>query len=301
MYFIGVTTAQSSMMRIFPRWSTTLSLDARLEGYDAPIHARAETYRAIVRHVKEDPLSVGALVTTHKIDLLEATRDLFDELDPHAQLCGEVSAISKSSGKLVGSAVDPITSGLALDAFVEPGYWGRTDAEVLCLGAGGAAAAIGVNLATRPDPGDRPLRMTVVNRSQGRIEHFRSVMAKVVTDVEFAYVRNEDPSRNDALMATLPPGSLVINATGMGKDTPGSPITDARLFPERGIAWELNYRGELQFLHQARRQAERRNLRVEDGWVYFVHGWTQVIAEVFQVEITTETFAELRRAATELR
>ena len=54
----------------------------------------------------------------------------------------------------------------------------------------------------------------------------------------------------------LPPASLVINATGMGKDLPGSPITDRGLFPMRGIAWELNYRGELQFLHQALAQRE---------------------------------------------
>jgi hypothetical protein len=26
---------------------------------------------------------------------------------------------------------------------------------------------------------------------------------------------------------------------------------------------------------------------VEDGWVYFLHGWTQVIAEVFGIEIPT--------------
>jgi hypothetical protein len=26
-------------------------------------------------------------------------------------------------------------------------------------------------------------------------------------------------------------------------------------------------------------------LQVEDGWTYFIHGWTQVIAEVFDVAI----------------
>jgi shikimate 5-dehydrogenase len=301
MYFIGVTTAQSSMMRIFPRWSVILGLQARLAGYDAPIHAQAETYRAIVRQIKEDPRAVGALVTTHKIDLLAATRDLFDALDPYAHLCGEVAAIFKSNGKLVGGAVDPITSGLALDGFVEPGYWGRTGAEVLCLGAGGAAVAIGVNLATRADPADRPRRLTFVNRSQTRLEHLRRVMTQVTTDVELGYVHNEDPGRNDTRMVELPPGSLVINATGMGKDIPGSPISDAGLFPERGLAWELNYRGKLDFLQQARRQAESRRLRIEDGWVYFVHGWTQVIAQVFHRNILPETVAELSRAAAELR
>ena len=59
------------------------------------------------------------------------------------------------------------------------------------------------------------------------------------------------------------------------------------LVPENGIAWDLNYRGELIFLDQARAQEKARNLRVEDGWVYFIHGWTQVIAEVFHIDIPT--------------
>jgi shikimate 5-dehydrogenase len=94
---------------------------------------------------------------------------------------------------------------------------------------------------------------------------------------------------------------MVINATGMGKDRPGSPITDDGVFPERGLAWELNYRGELDFLHQAERQASSRNLTVEDGWVYFLHGWSQVVAEVFHLELTPEMFAALDQATSTIR
>jgi shikimate dehydrogenase len=102
-------------------------------------------------------------------------------------------------------------------------------------------------------------------------------------------------------MAALPPGSMVINATGMGKDSPGSPLTDDGVFPERGLAWELNYRGDLVFLEQARRQQAERSLTVEDGWIYFLHGWSAVVAEVFDLELTDDLFAELDRAASALR
>lgn len=81
MYFVGVTTKQSSIMNVFPKWSAILGLGAELVGYDAPLHASDDVYRAIVQHIKDDPLSLGALVTTHKIDLLAAARDLFDYLD----------------------------------------------------------------------------------------------------------------------------------------------------------------------------------------------------------------------------
>lgn len=301
LYFVGVTTTQSSIMKVFPKWSDILGLGAEIVGYDAPIHASDETYEAIVRHIREDPLSMGALVTTHKIDLLEATREMFDYLDPYAELCGEISCISKREGLLEGYAKDLITSGLSWQAFVEPGHWGRTGGHVMCIGAGGSAVAISVYVAGRPDPADRPRKFIVVQRSLPRLEKMQEIHAKLDTDVEFEYVLNEDPAKTDEIMASLPSGSMVINATGMGKDRPGSPITDNGLFPENGLAWELNYRGELDFLHQAERQAEGRNLTVEDGWVYFLHGWSQVIAEVFHLDLTPELFAQLDEAASVIR
>lgn len=301
MYFIGVTTGQSLIMDLFPKWSEILGLGAEIVGYDAPINAPAEAYRAIVQHIKTDPLSLGALVTTHKIDLLKATRDMFDYLDSHAELTGEISCISKSGDLLAGHAKDPIASGLAWQAFNEPGEWGRTNGHVLCLGAGGAAVAISLYVSRLPDPADRPRKFIVVDRSQVRLDSLRAIHAKIDTDVEFEYICNDDPVKNDALMGELPPGSLVINATGMGKDTPGSPITDQGVFPQNGKAWELNYRGALDFLHQARRQAEARGIHVEDGWVYFLHGWSQAIAEVFHIDMTPEIFAALENAASPWR
>lgn len=288
-------------MKIFPSWSGILGLGAQIVGYDAPIHAPVETYRSIVGHIKEDPLSMGALVTTHKIDLLDATSDMFDYLDPYAELCGEISCISKRDGRLEGYAKDPIASGLAWEAFVEPGHWERTGGHVMCIGAGGSAVAISVYVAGLPSPADRPQKFITVNRSQPRLDKLKKIHAKLDTDMRFEYILNEDPAKNDEIMASLPSGSMVINATGMGKDRPGSPITDNGLFPESGIVWELNYRGELGFLRQAERQAENRNLKVEDGWTSFLHGWSQVLAEVFRLDLSSDLFAKLGKAASAVR
>ena len=83
MYFIGVTTSRSSINAVFPRWAERLQLGTcELRGIDFPLHDRPERYRAAVAFIKEDPLSLGALVTTHKIDLFAATADQFDVLDP---------------------------------------------------------------------------------------------------------------------------------------------------------------------------------------------------------------------------
>ena len=81
--------------------------------------------------------------------------------------------------------------------------------------------------------------------------------------------------------------TVVLKATGLGKDRPGSPLTDAVRFPAQSTAWDFNYRGELVFLDQARAQPDDRHVRVVDGWTYFIHGWTRVMAEVFHIEIPT--------------
>ena len=65
-------------------------------------------------------------MTTHKLDLYAAARDRFDVIDPHATLMGETSCLSKRDGALVCHAKDPISSGLAIDAFIPAGYWART-------------------------------------------------------------------------------------------------------------------------------------------------------------------------------
>lgn len=300
-YFIGVTTTKSSIMQIFPRWTKELGRpEVVIKGVDLKLHDSVEAYCQAVAQIKYDPHSLGALVTAHKISLYDAAHDLFDYLDSYAQICGEVSCISKRDGALEGHAKDPITAGLSLDVILGNDYFARTGGAVLCFGPGGSATAIALHLCTKPSAGDRPHRFVTVGRSQGRLDRLKQMLESVKTDIVFEYILNEDPMRNDAVMAAMPPGSIIINATGMGKDLPGSPITDQGLFPMNGIAWELNYRGELGFMYQALTQSETRKVRVEDGWLYFLHGWTQVIAQVYHQEIRGERFDRLAAIAGEI-
>ncbi|MFD2331871.1 shikimate dehydrogenase family protein [Cohnella sp. GCM10020058] len=302
MYFVGVTTGQSSIMKLFPLWAEALGLGGpKIVGIDIDIHAEPEVYRDCVRFIKEDPLSLGALVTTHKIDLFNAARDLFDSLDPYATTFEEISSISKSGGRLAGHAKDPISSGLSLEAFVPPGHWKRTGGHAMIMGAGGSALAICSYLTATERGDDVPDTIVITNRSPERLESARQLLGRIDTHVRFEFRLCPAPADNDAVLADLPAGSLVVNATGLGKDRPGSPLTDDAAFPEGGLVWELNYRGALDFMHQAIRQQTAKRLHVEDGWIYFIHGWTQVISEVFHVPIEGETFDRLEKIAMELR
>ena len=124
----------------------------------------------------------------------------------------------------------------------------------------------------------------------------------ILTDASAArllHVRGLTPAeclpadQNDRLLGAMPPGSLIVNATGMGKDRPGSPISDRGRFPKDAVAWDFNYRGNLLFLEYARAQG----VRAVDGWEYFLHGWSQIMARVLGFELTADLFAAMREAA----
>lgn len=303
LYFIGVTTGKSSIMKVFPAWAEYLGLkDAVIKGIDFKLHDDPAAYRKAVEFIRDDPLSMGALVTTHKIDLFHACRDMFDVIDPHALLMDETSCISKRDGKLICHAKDPISSGLSIDGFLGADYYEKNETDLFSMGAGGSTIAITWHLMRASRGKNVPARIVVSNRSQHRLDEIRRIHAQIDFKVPVEYILAAKPEENDAVLKTLRPGSLVINATGLGKDAPGSPLTDAAEFPQRAVVWDLNYRGDLIFLDQARRQEKEKSLQVEDGWTYFLHGWTQVIAEVFNVEIPTsgpsfERISEIALAA----
>lgn len=168
-------------------------------------------------------------------------------------------------------------------------------------GAGGSSLAISLYL-TQAKWGDNvPSKIILANRSVPRLETAKQKLQDLNTKVRFEFIHGPTPKDNDAVMQCLKPYSLVVNATGLGKDAPGSTITDDGIFPENSLIWEINYRGELDFMHQSIRQKEKRNLYIEDGWIYFIHGWTQVVGEVFDIPIVGEKLNICNDIAMEMR
>jgi shikimate 5-dehydrogenase len=292
--FVGVTTGESSIMKLFPAWADYLGIDAEMVGVDLALQSSPGDYRECVARLAGDASVRGALVTTHKAAVFDHARDLFDRLDPNAELCHEISCIARRDGALTGWAKDPITAGQALDHLLGPRHFADRPAHAVCLGAGGAGLAIVARLLTQDD---RPDAVVLVDRDEERLALARDMAGQLETDTPLHCLRHEDAAANDELVAGSPAGSLIINATGMGKDTPGAPITEHVSFPSGSIAWDLNYRGELEFLRLAGLQPARRAVRSADGWRYFLHGWTEVIAEVFELELTPERFDGLAAIA----
>jgi shikimate 5-dehydrogenase len=280
MYFIGVATAQSSIHRIFPEWARLAGVEsAELTGIDVPLGASSECYRGAVARIRDDPEAVGALVTSHKVGIWEHARGFFTDFDDDARLLGEVSCIVRREARLTGLAIDTLTAGLALRSAAPK--WPLKD-DVLIFGAGGAALALAVHLERHHSPAS----LTLTDSSEQRVQKVRGLTHARV-------VRVAGVAENDDLLGLMPPGSLIVNATGMGKDVPGSPLTGHVRFPGNSIAWDFNYRGDLTFLEQARAQG----VRAVNGWDYFLHGWTQILARIYGFSLTPDLFERMRAAA----
>lgn len=237
-----------------------------------------ESYRAAIRRIRDEPCARGALVTTHKVQIYRHAADLFTSFDSDARSLGEVSCIVRREGRLIGIAVDTCASGLAFELI--GGFRGT---HVLIIGAGGAGLALAVYL----NRAYADVQVTLTDISEERILYVQRVAAGTACVVKKA----ED------ILKSLPPGSLIVNATGMGKDRPGCPISEHARFPPESIAWDFNYRGDLKFLDYARQQ----DLRAVDGSDYFLHGWTQIMSRVFGFPLTPALFDAMAEAADDLR
>jgi shikimate 5-dehydrogenase len=304
--FIGVSTKASRIIDLFPRWVPLLGTSAQLVGHDLPLDADREQYRHVVQTIAAQGDILGAVITSHKLNLLAASYDLFQDLDPLARLTHESNAISKQDG-LVAHARDPQAVAKALDDMLGPGTWPRANQQILCFGAGGAATAIALALLTEEvnqlEPVLTPRRVLpatihFVDIRPERLAALQGLARSLGASRRCEFYLHSHSRDNDALLRSLPNGSLIINATGMGKDLPGAPVSRDASFPPSATVWDLNYRGELAFLSMARAQTQALGLSVFDGWRYFLHGWMQALQPILGIELDDNLAERLEAIAT---
>ena len=300
-WFIGVTTGQSMIMRLFPILAEVLGIQGtRMYGVDLPPGVEGQKIRETVQELRANSDDLGALVTTHKLAVWEEASDLFVKVDEHATRLQEISCISKDKyGKLIGHAKDPITSGKAMESIMGKDHWqAHPKAEAMVLGCGGAGTAI-IEQLLYGEEGNVPQKITGLEHNRGRLKKVRTDFSNIK---KLILEESESSGETAAgIMSRLPPNSLIVNATGMGKDLPGSPVPESIDFPEQAIVWELNYRGNLEFYRHAQEQEASRKLRIYDGWDYFLLGWSSVMEEVFHFELTELLMDQLKKTAKQLR
>ena len=272
--FVGISTSGSLAHAVFGDWARVLGRPWRLAGVDLPADTPAGTYRRLAAAMQASPAVPGAVITAHKLRLYRACAAGLGRRDRLADLTHEINALAAGT-TLAGYARDAVSL-----THVLPGLAARSPAgtlaglPVLCLGAGGAATALllalhlGIGddgaIPARPGP---PGHVTFADTDPAALHALRLVAGRAGIDpARLSFVHVGGAGDGDRLAARLPAPALVVNATGLGKDQPGSPLTPAAPLSPATLAWDLNYRDSLTFLEQA----AARGAAVVDGWDYFI-------------------------------
>ena len=313
--FLGISTAGSLAHQTFPGWSQLFCPGAVMRGVDLPDDASPAEFRDLVAAMTANPRVLGAVVTSHKLRLFNACSDLVDDAEPLVALTREINSLNTRDG-VRAFARDPQSLDIILDGIGAPagrgggphgrgggprgrggGPPGPAPRPMLCIGAGGSAIA--VMLAMRLDiAGTLAVRqpvlrtgpaargpLTIVGRDQASLDNVRAVQDRCgIPGAGVAFRLAPGAGAAAGCLQSAPPGTVVINATGLGKTAPGSPLPDLAVFPPDAVAWDFNYRGPLTFLDQARQAG----VATEDGWDYFVAGWSAALAAITGRDLTPE-------------
>ena len=297
--FVGVSTAGSAVFALFPEWARLLGMQAELQGVDVAADGEPHVFRSIVERTRA-PDVLGAVITGHKTRIFEHGRDLLQDLDSDARLCREISVIAHRGNRLVGAAIDPPAFRGALAEILVKSAW-RGGSALVLFGAGGAATAL---LAAMFGSGTRmapPDRVVVFDIDARRLEIARSLMRYLAPTVPLElHLASSERGADATDFSSIAPGSLLVNATGLGKDRAGSPLGLPAAWPTEAIVWDLNYRGELSFLRDAQAQAAKRRLSVWDGWPLFIRGWSEALERLRGTSMTDHELAAMRSVADNL-
>ncbi len=302
--FLGISTAGSSVHRVFPEWAPILAPGAVLRGVDLSENTDPAEFRRLVTTMRDHPRVRGAVITSHKLRLHRAVADLLDHADPLVAITHEINALDTRDGRVGGYARDAQSLDLILDTTGTDRP--RPGRSFVCIGAGGSAIALmlalGLDLTAAPVDGRPPPRagehrrgpLTILGRRADALTEIEEVRTRAglgKADITLTLARTADEVSIRTAQAA--PGTVIANATGLGKLEPGSPVTGPEAFAADVLAWDFNYRGPLTFLEQARAAG----VGVEDGWDYFLAGWAAALAAIGGRELTGDLFDRIRAAS----
>ena len=171
----------------------------------------------------------------------------------------EIGLVFRRGDRLVGDAGDAESNLQVPGACSVARVHGATAARgAVILGAGGAGVALASTLAHTRRVGLFQ-RIMIADIDIARVETVRRLAGEWAAAVPISMELVDDMA--DGFVESAGKGSVIVNATGLGKDRPGSPVSPRVQFPLESIVWDFNYRFAPQqpglFLETAADQASR--------------------------------------------
>src|SRR5258708_4671588 len=180
MFFTGVSTHNSFVNEVFHDWLKILDKDAELIGINLDVDCDSSEYLRIVEFIKSHSLSLGSLVTTHKVRLYNSAKYLFDDLPETCLEFKEIGCIYKNENSLCAEVSDLFSVIRALNAFLPENYFESNPVDFCVLGSGGAGLALGYRVLV--DKNLQPKRLILTDINENRLETIRRILKKYDND-----------------------------------------------------------------------------------------------------------------------
>ena len=234
-------------------------------------------YREVIQYIQSRDDIYGVLITSHKIKFFNTCN--FSYLDTYATRLHEISTIVKQNNDLHGYAQDTLASGKMLTQIWET-YSNYSIKTIVLIGSGGAAIAF-CDFLCNSNMGERIMNcinLFVVEKNKKKLANIKSIFSNTPHDISYQLAQSK--KELGEVINGINSTAIIINATGMGKDTPGSPLPQKQKFSYGSILWDLNYRGDLKFLKNAAQYNTNTTIHLEDGWQLAVYGWLHVLEKI---------------------
>ena len=212
-YLLGYPVGHSMSAVMHNAAFRELGLDYRYELKSVPPD---ELGALVASELRGTEFAGGSVTIPHKLAIMEH----LDGIDPSALRIGAVNTIVNEDGQLKGYNTDGIG---ALRGITEA-YGEVTDANVVMVGAGGAARAVGYHLS-------REVRkLTIANRTRGRAEELAT---SLLANPECRATVRSIPLERDSLRAAIEEADILVNGTplGMHPKTDDTPVPKEMLHP----------------------------------------------------------------------
>lgn len=224
LYLLGHPIAHSLSPLIHNTASKALGLDYHYDLCDTV----PEMLKSTVKRLKDEGCVGFNLTMPLKKDIIP----LLDDMSPQAALSGSVNTVKLENGKMYGHTTD----GEGFFEFLLRDGIDMKDKSMVIIGAGGAAASIIAEAATR-----KLSSVKIYKRKNASFESaedfFGGIAKKTGTDISVNDIADEDGLREDIVSATL-----LVNATnvGMAPDI-DSTVIDKSFFRKDIIVTDIVY------------------------------------------------------------
>ncbi|HJT10302.1 MAG TPA: shikimate dehydrogenase [Candidatus Nitrosotalea sp.] len=186
----------------------------------------------------------------HKVDMMK----LLDETDELCKIVGATNTVVNTDGRLKGYNTD-------VEGFLDPIRKKNIDckgADVLVIGAGGAARAIVAGFAK-----EKARKITIANRTQENAEKIVSFARQLGVESEFV-----DIARAGEIATSF---KFIVNATSVGLKGTGLPISTKNITKD-SIVYDIVYMPvETQLIEQSKEKGAT-----------IIYGWEMLLAQAMK-------------------